>query len=75
MGALKCGGKSLVQKTVPDGEGRGMEFVVAAMYSPWLEAGTTSDVWKTVKALTEGPKGWNGVRIVSEEMMDLPSAV
>ena len=75
MGALECGGKSVVPKRVPAGDGRGIEVVVAAVKSPWLETGTTSEVWKTVKALLEGPKGWKGVRVVSEEMMDLPSAV
>jgi hypothetical protein len=52
-----------------------MVVVVAATYSPWLETGTMSEVWKIVKALTLGPKGWKGGRVVSEEMMDFPSEV
>jgi hypothetical protein len=33
------------------------------------------EAWKTTKPEPAGPKGWKGLRALSEDMMDAPSAL
>lgn len=64
-----------MQKTVPPGCGRGIAFVELGSKGALFETGTVGEAWKIVKPVPAGPKGWNGLRITSEDMIDVPSAV
>jgi len=64
-----------VQKTVPPGCGRGIASAELGSKVPLFEAGTVEEAWKTVKPVPAGPKGWKGLRMTSEDMIEDPSAV
>jgi hypothetical protein len=64
-----------VQNIVPPGCGRGIAFVELGSKGSLFEAGTVGEAWKIVKPEPAGPKGWNGLRRTSEDIMEVPSAL
>lgn len=61
-----------MQNKTPAGGQRGRVLESSGMEA-WFEAGTTSALWKELKADRPGPKGWNDSAMVSRAKTDVPS--